>query len=846
MKRPTAAVGGKARVKPNGSILSFFKKVETVADDEGSLFFKDDSNLGRSSLVPEDSGGFDDLFGDPGEGARFNEDAGSIKRRRLGSEVGAEEGKGGGLFVSPFKAGDGAAGYPGARRPPPPPPLDFGESGDKEGGSRSASSESTSGSTEMKKLERIVGPFVEDSDSEEEVDAVCELTGDLAKLPNPLEEQEPEIIDSSISGEAFSDIQRNTGAYKPNLKLDEANISRDEEFGGVEIIEDYDDEYDGGEEMAERRWMEEQRRLEMAEGGVDPDFIDDFSDEDSKMLDLEVVAGDGEGAAVCPICCVSLEGVTNADTTLHVNRCLDGDPIPLPECIIARPTTPLKRFQRPIKPAQPSPFSLGSTSSVPSAFSKLMSSRAEDEAWATAAAAEAASRGKPAYQRSCPFYKIIPGFFICVDAFRYGAVAGCNAYFLSHFHSDHYIGLTASWCHGPIYCSRATGNLVRQQLRVDPKWVVDVEFEKKTEVPDTNGVEVTMIDANHCPGSSLFLFEKVVRKGKNPKVQRVLHCGDFRACVAHIQHPLLQPDIYDPVSGKRTGRQQIDVCYLDTTYLNPRYSFPSQEEVINACATMCANLEKGLVSGGDAWERMLMGRSGRAMAKFVGKRESSSKPSEGINGSTTKTPAAARLLVIVGTYSIGKERICMGIARALNTKIYAPPNKQKICSCLEDPSLNALLTTDPRKAQVHMTPLGEISTDALSDYLKSCSPHFSHILGIRPSGWNYKPPRRSQNPTIHDILHSPAWKSPFGPGDLLPQRGATMQVASFAVPYSEHSSFRELAMFCCGLHIVRVVPTVGVGSAKVREEMREWLRKWEGERRRAGFFRVDGEGGGAW
>src|SRR5204863_7310532 len=129
-------------------------------------------------------------------------------------------------------------------------------------------------------------------------------------------------------------------------------------------------------------------------------------------------------------------------------------------------------------PGQRNPFTLDSSDSRSSAFLKLMSGNAEDSAWAAAAANEEASRGKQAYERTCPFYKILPGFSICVDAFRYGAVEGCNAYFFSHFHSDHYIGLTSSWRHGRIYCSRITGNLVRQQLRVDPRWVVDMEFEE--------------------------------------------------------------------------------------------------------------------------------------------------------------------------------------------------------------------------------------------------------------------------------------------------------------------------------------------------------------------------------
>ena len=51
-----------------------------------------------------------------------------------------------------------------------------------------------------------------------------------------------------------------------------------------------------------------------------------------------------------------------------------------------------------------------------------------------------------------PFLQKILGTPFTMDAFRYGYVQGCSACFLTHFHCDHYAGLTKGWSQGPI-CS---------------------------------------------------------------------------------------------------------------------------------------------------------------------------------------------------------------------------------------------------------------------------------------------------------------------------------------------------------------------------------------------------------
>jgi DNA cross-link repair 1A protein len=290
--------------------------------------------------------------------------------------------------------------------------------------------------------------------------------------------------------------------------------------------------------------------------------------------------------------------------------------------------------------------------------------------------------------------------------------------------------------------------------------------------------------------------------------------------------------VTNPVTGK-PRQQHIDKCYLDTTYLSPKYGFPAQEDVIAACADLCARLNKEAGVGPDTGKNGTSGLMGKFLSAATGSNKTPDKISH----------VGGRLLVVIGTYSIGKERICMGIAKALGSKIFATPPKQRICACLEDPELSAMLTSNPHEAQVHMQSLFEIRADTLAEYLDGLKPHFSRVVGFRPTGWTYRPPagRLIQNPPVSTVLHGEHWKSPYTSEDLTPQRGSTRESACFGVPYSEHSSFRELTMFCCALRIGRIIPTVNVASQKSRDQMKVWMERWDAEKKKNGLFSVSGD-----
>lgn len=90
-----------------------------------------------------------------------------------------------------------------------------------------------------------------------------------------------------------------------------------------------------------------------------------------------------------------------------------------------------------------------------------------------------------------PDYKIVQDTTFAVDAFQFGSIKGVSHYFLTHYHADHYIGLTKKFPH-PIYCGQVTGALVNKFISGS----LDIRTVDIGNPVIVEGVEITAIDAN--------------------------------------------------------------------------------------------------------------------------------------------------------------------------------------------------------------------------------------------------------------------------------------------------------------------------------------------------------------
>lgn len=96
-----------------------------------------------------------------------------------------------------------------------------------------------------------------------------------------------------------------------------------------------------------------------------------------------------------------------------------------------------------------------------------------------------------------PKFKLIPGTPFAVDAFSYGPIEGITGYFLTHFHSDHYKGLSNKFFAESsgirLYCSEVTGKLVQKELKIRRESIMTLKVGQMYEI---EGIKVGLLDAN--------------------------------------------------------------------------------------------------------------------------------------------------------------------------------------------------------------------------------------------------------------------------------------------------------------------------------------------------------------
>lgn len=294
--------------------------------------------------------------------------------------------------------------------------------------------------------------------------------------------------------------------------------------------------------------------------------------------------------------------------------------------------------------------------------------------------------------RPTPAYLRVPEINGVVDAFRFAPETQAM-YFLSHYHCDHYGGLSSSFSSGIIYGSDITLSLVQDILKVDSQYLQVLPLLQTHHLPipsSSHGpsfVRVTLLPANHCPGAVMFAFEL-------PSGKKVLHSGDCRFDADCMRDALLKYAF------------PCDRLYLDTTYLSGQYTFPHQRVVIDFVVEVVKR-------------RMRLHRG--------------------------------RCLVLVGSYFIGKERLFLELIQACGLKWHLESAKKRAFLRMEAsenwsplPKCSDRLVSKAQ-ADLWVVPMHSLKASEVVEVWKKVQTMkqrkekpIHEIIGISPTGWNLK------------------------------------------------------------------------------------------------------------
>ncbi|KAG7447100.1 uncharacterized protein BT62DRAFT_993446 [Guyanagaster necrorhizus] len=194
-------------------------------------------------------------------------------------------------------------------------------------------------------------------------------------------------------------------------------------------------------------------------------------------------------------------------------------------------------------------------------------------------------------------------------------------YLLTHTHSDHIVGLQAKGFAETVYCSHDSKEMLLRHevykeralygtelraeklrtyghLKIDPLVgedgevyyqgsrdflkVLPINSPVDIELDAENSVTVTAIDANHCPGSVMYLIEGT--KGA------VLHTGDLRAEPWFLEslkrNPFLQPYLSTSWGNRSSVIKPLEAIYLDTACVMNIEEVPTKEDAVDGLVAL--------------------------------------------------------------------------------------------------------------------------------------------------------------------------------------------------------------------------------------------------------------------
>jgi len=183
-----------------------------------------------------------------------------------------------------------------------------------------------------------------------------------------------------------------------------------------------------------------------------------------------------------------------------------------------------------------------------------------------------------------------------------GRVVAADQFFLSHCHTDHMVGIdtlamflrkkaNGTKINHKLYCSEISKNFVLEKYRIPVRTIHVLNNNEPHTLHSYDGdeiyfLQVTAVPANHCPGSVMFLFERLEGLRHSTKVaRRILYTGDFR--FDHTSGNFVTPELASLHDGQ--GKPlPLDELYLDTTFCSPLYkTFPTREEAQEEIWRLC-------------------------------------------------------------------------------------------------------------------------------------------------------------------------------------------------------------------------------------------------------------------